>query len=150
MAKTLALLTMAIVAAIVLALSAILMNAISAAAFDAPDGAWDLKWSHIGGVWLGMSLSMLIGVAFGTFFMNPALAIVIYLVLPLMWSLVSQLVATLSDASRWLDTSLTFRPLLDGTVNGSQEWAKVAVSSIVWVFVPLTLGIFRTFRREIK
>ena len=150
LAKTLALLTLAVVGTAVLALSAVLMNAISAAAFDAPDGTWDLEWSHIGGVWLGISLSMLIGVAFGTFFMNPASAIVIYLVLPLMWSLVSQLVTALADASKWLDTSLTFRPLLDGTIDGSQEWAKVAVSSTLWVFVPLILGILRTFRREIK
>lgn len=150
LAKTIALLVLALVAVVALCGAAAAMNALAAGAFGAPDGVWDVKWSHVGGVYLGITLSMLIGVAFGALFMNPALSIVVYLVLPLMWSLVSQLVEQLKEASLWLDTSLTFRPLLDGSIDGQQEWSRVAVSAAVWVLVPLALGMVRIFRREIK
>lgn len=117
---------------------------------DTPAGVWDLTLRHAALIWVGIVLSMAMGAAFGALFMNPPTAIVAYMGIPLAWSIAVQLVESARDAALWLDTSLTFSWLLDGSISGGTQWQQLGVSVAVWVFLPLALGLLRLSRREVK
>ena len=77
-----------ILAAIVLALAATVACLITAAAGNlVAGGSWDLSLGAIGRGALFETLGLLGGVAFGLVFMNSALAIVLYYILPTVWSI---------------------------------------------------------------
>lgn len=117
---------------------------------EARDAAWDMGAGDVATFWIGIVLSTTMGAAFGAAFMNPAIAIVVYLVLPLAWSIVSQLVEVVGDLSRWLDSSVTFSHLLDGTMDEATDWWEVAASTGVWIALPLVVGLVRLSRREVS
>lgn len=147
-AKTIALVISAVVVtALLLGIAWLLTAAISG---EAGGSAWDVDAEHVGTSLLGILGSMLMGVAFGAVFMSPAVAIVTYLVLPVVWTLMGATVEYLADAAQWLDTSATFTPLLDGTIETSRQWQQVGVSALVWIAAPLTIGLVRLARREIR
>ena len=59
------------------------------------------------------------------------------------------LVSWLRDAAAWLDMGMTTAPLTMGEALTGQEWAKVGVSTAVWVGLPLAIGVWRSkWRRE--
>lgn len=115
-----------------------------------PSEPWDLSARDIATYWLGVTLSTIMGAAFGAVFMNPAVAIVVYLVLPVAWSVTGQLLEAVGDLSQWLDSSVTFSHLLDGSMDTAQSWWEVAASVGVWVLAPLVVGLVRLSRREIQ
>lgn len=117
---------------------------------DAPAGTWDLTVRHAALLWLGILLSMGMGAAFGSVFMNPPTAIVAYLGIPLLWSIAGQLVEAARDVAAWLDTSVTYSRLLDGSLEGAEQWQQLAASSVAWVALPLMLGLMRLARREVS
>lgn len=52
-------------------------------------------------------------------------------------------------AGRWADTSRTLQPLLEAKMTGL-AWAHLAVSVAIWVVLPLTIGLWRMVRSEVK
>ena len=136
-------------AALLLALAAA-GSALARATMSEPAGAWDVDLAHAGSLWLGLALSMLMGAAFGGMFMNAAVAIVTYMVLPFAWSIIGQLVEKARDAAQWLDTSATYSLLLDGSVDSTRDWQRIAVATAIWVLIPLIVGFLRLHRREIR
>lgn len=149
-AKLVAILASATVfSAFVLALAA-LATPLARALVGAPAGRWDVGVEHSLTLWLGIVLSMLMGAAFGALVMNPAGAIVVYLVLPFAWSVVGQLVDGADDVAQWLDTSITYSRLLEGAVETGGQWQQIAVSTLVWVLLPLAAGLVRLGRREVR
>ena len=149
-AKTGALLTTALASVGLLTAMAWLASWLASTVGDGPAEHWDVDATHVATMALGVVLSMLMGVAFGAMFMSPAVAIVVYLVLPIAWSLIGATVESLADAATWLDTSQTFSPLLEGTIDTAEQWQHVAVSSLAWVVLPLGIGLVRLSRREIR
>lgn len=149
-AKAAALLTTSLVSVGVLIALAWLTSWLTHTVGDGPADHWDVDAAHVATVALGVVLSMLMGVAFGAMFMSPAVSIVVYLVLPVAWSLLGATVESLADAATWLDTSQTFTPLLEGSIETAEQWRHVAVSSLAWVIAPLGIGLVRLARREIR
>src|SRR5690606_342719 len=49
-------------------------------------GGWSLRWSYVGTSAVVLAASVLMGIAFGMALLNSALAIVVYLVLPTLWT----------------------------------------------------------------
>ncbi|MFY1574674.1 ABC transporter permease [Verrucosispora sp. WMMD703] len=90
----------------------------------------------------------LIGAGFGLLLLHSPLAIVVYLVLPIVWSVLGGLVRPLHRVAGWLDTNLTMEPLFTAEVTAGQ-WQRLAVSLLVWLVVPLVAGLVRTMRREV-
>lgn len=146
--KVSAVLILGLLAVALVVIFAAIGNAIAPAFGGA--GTWDFgpqKWLNI--VILQVT-GLLIGVAFGMILQNSAAAIVLYYVIPLAFSIAVSLISGLADAAPWIDFNTAQSPLFDeGSVSG-KEWAQLAVTSIWWVWLPLSAGIWRAMRSEVK
>jgi hypothetical protein len=123
--------------------------AAAAVANLAGDGAWDLDAAAGGGLTLALLIYVLQGVAFGLLFLNTPVAIVLVLVLPTAWSIVTQVFSSLSDVGAWLDLDQVTRPLFAGEMAG-QDWAQLGTGVGVWVLLPFAIGTYRVLTREVK
>lgn len=111
---------------------------------------WSLSGWLLGGVALLVAIFVLQGTAFGMALLNTPAAIVAYLVLPTVWTILGSLVSWLSDAAGWLDLNLTTNPLTSEAALTGDEWARLGTSVAVWVLLPLAIGTWRVLRREVK
>lgn len=146
-----------LVAACLMGLVAILAAVVLAAAATAltelvrgGDPAWwngDTAEGLVGLV-VAQLVGVAIGVAFGMLIQNTPGAIVAYLFIPTVWSMVST-ISWMQTVGEWADTNQTLSPLIDGNISGMQ-WAHLAVSVLIWVVVPLTAGMWRVTRSEVK
>jgi ABC-2 type transport system permease protein len=123
-------------------------NAVGAAFFDG-DGSWRLTAGALGSAVLFQLINMTVGVAFGMLLMNSALAIVLYFLLPTVWSVLTEMIDALRTPAEWLDLGITTQPLTDNTMSGS-DWPKLAAAVGVWLVVPLAAGMVRLLRREVS
>ncbi|WP_043496431.1 ABC transporter permease [Georgenia sp. SUBG003] len=112
------------------------------------DGSWAMEWSLLGGLVLSLVLLVTQGVAFGLALLSTPVAIVAYLGLPTVWSILGMTVAALREPARWLDINSAMLPLMGGQMDATR-WAQLATSTAVWVLLPLTLGLWRTARRDV-
>lgn len=112
------------------------------------DGSWSLTAGRLGGGVLLQVLGVAQGVAFGAAIGNSAAAIVAFLVLPTLWSVLGALITSLQEPARWLDLGVTSGPLLEGSLDGG-DWARLGTSVAVWVLLPLLVGAQRLVRREV-
>jgi ABC-type transport system involved in multi-copper enzyme maturation permease subunit len=106
---------------------------------------WNLEWKYAVGFVAFVLVNSLMGMAFGALLLNTPAAIVLFLALPTIWTLISY--GVLEDIGRWLDTAQTFRHVLEADWDG--HTGPIVVSLAVWVAAPLALGIVRTLRREV-
>ena len=115
------------------------------------DGAGD--WDITSGFLVDMTFlqvsGLVQGFAFGLVFMNTAAAIVVYFILPTVWSILFGLVGWLSDIAPWVDLGTATEPIFDGELQ-AEDWAHVAVASAIWVGLPLVLGLWRLTHSEVK
>jgi ABC-2 type transport system permease protein len=146
LAKTLAALALglaAITVAVVLALLATLVG-----------GAAD-PWQGLGAdafakfVLLQVS-TILQGLAFGLLFLNSAIAIVVFFILPTAFSIVSSLWGALATARPWIDLGTSQAPLYMGQDLANDQWAQLATGSALWIVLPFVVGLARVLRSEVK
>jgi ABC-2 type transport system permease protein len=112
-------------------------------------GSWDMPLYVVAHGALFELISVLIGVAFGLVFMNSALAIVLYFILPMAWTILGETISALDKPADWLDTSRTFAPLVDGGMT-STAWAHLGTSVALWLGAFLVVGLWRLRRTELK
>jgi ABC-2 type transport system permease protein len=91
---------------------------------------------------------LLTGVAFGAALLNSAPAIVLYFALPLIWGIVGSF-DTFAGAADWLDTTQTTAPMMERSLSG-EEWAQFGTSMLLWLALPLAIGIYRIAKGEIR
>ena len=122
------------------------MNVIGIALFDG-NGSWAVDAGIVRG-YLGTTvISVSWGVGLGLLLRNTRLAIVAFIVLPMVVSVLA-LIPALADVLPWIDLTGASLPLVDGSLTG-REWAHLATAVIVWCAAPLALGLWRTSRREV-
>jgi ABC-type transport system involved in multi-copper enzyme maturation permease subunit len=96
---------------------------------------------------------MATGFAFGALFLNSPAGIVIYFVysfvLPTVFGIAAALMNWFESLQPWIDFNFSQSGLIDGTIAGN-EWAKLAVSGLLWLVLPLAIGIWRIRRAEVK
>jgi ABC-2 type transport system permease protein len=139
-----------VMAAVALGLGAVVACLIAAAVGNLlAGGSWDLPLWLLGQGTLFEVVAMLGGVAFGLAFMNSALAIVLYYLLPTIWTILGETIHALDKPANWLDTSRTLEPMLDGRLTGT-EWAQLGTSLGVWIGLVLVIGLWRLRRTELK
>ncbi|WP_402469773.1 ABC transporter permease [Isoptericola aurantiacus] len=113
----------------------------------------DADWG-LGALTAGMALMTVIymvqGVAFGLALMSTPGAIVVYLVVPTIMGAVAGLVTAWAEVWPWVDLSTASIPLLAGGDMGGEQWAQLLVAALIWVGLPLLVGILRVQRGEIK
>lgn len=122
---------------------------LAAIAFADGDGSWRLTAGALGSAVLFQVINITMGVAFGMLLMNSPLAIVLYFLLPTVWSMLTGLIDALKTPAEWLDLSVTSMPLTENAMSGS-DWPKLAASVGLWVVVPLVAGLLRLLRREVS
>lgn len=110
---------------------------------------WDFQGWAVAGMALMLVIYVLNGLAFGLALLNTPAAIVAYFALPTLLPLM-MLVSWLQTPYEWIDLSMTTAPLPGGDALTGEQWAQLAVSVVLWVGVPLTIGVWRVLRREVK
>ena len=144
LAKVLAGLALALVAFVVaLALAAISVGVAPSGA----DDTWTLPLSLLGQDALYAVISMLMGIAFGTAFLSSAPAIVLYFGLPIAIGALGS-ISAISGTVDWIETG-AFAPLTEEVLAG-RDWAQVLVAALVWIALPLAIGLWRIRRNEVK
>ncbi|HWC23568.1 MAG TPA: ABC transporter permease [Flexivirga sp.] len=142
-------------AALVLGVAGVVLALVSAVAFTALAGAlrggdpsWSLGWQVLLGVVVGQLLYMSIGVAFGMLIQNTPGAIVAFLILPTLWSILGSF-SWSESVAKWADTNRTLSPLYDGSMH-ADDWPKLFVSLVIWLALPMIVGIWRMTHSEVK
>jgi hypothetical protein len=139
-----------VIAAGILGLGAVVACLLAAAIGNViAGGSWDLTSSLLGNATVFEMAGMLGGVAFGLAFMNSALAIVLYYLLPTVWTILAETIHALDKPADWLDTTRTLQPLVDDQMTG-RDWAQLGTSLGVWVGLVLLIGLWRLRRTELK
>jgi ABC-2 type transport system permease protein len=114
---------------------------------------WDIGPLDVVFYFLLHAIGMATGFAFGTLFLNTAVAIVIYFVysfvLPGLFQIGAQLMSWFADIQPWIDFAAAQNPLIAGDVDGEQ-WAHLGVSGFIWLVLPLAVGLWRVLRAEVK
>ncbi len=98
-------------------------------------------------------VGILTGFALAALLLNTAAAIVVFFVytwvLPIIFELGSQLIGWFADLRPWIDFNNSQTPLIDATMT-DEDWAHFAVSGLIWLVLPLTIGLWRVLRAEVK
>jgi len=138
----------AVMSVIISLLVSVVGTALSGA-LDRGEASWSLPMALLSQAVLLQVLNVVMGVAFGMLLMNTPVAIVLFFMLPTVWSILTDLIDAVRDAAEWLNLSGAMSPLGDGSTSGDQ-WAKLATSALVWIVLPMVLGTLRLIRREVK
>ena len=114
-------------------------------------GSWDITTAGLVNAILIQLFGLFMGFAFAMLIMNSAAAIVLYFVLPSIWSVIGQVVPWLREnVQEWADFGFTQAPLQGGEWASGKEWAHLAVAGTIWLIIPLLLGVWRLLRSEVK
>jgi ABC-type transport system involved in multi-copper enzyme maturation permease subunit len=93
------------------------------------------------------------GFAFGALFLNSPAGIVVYFVysfvLPGLFALGAALMDWFASLQPWIDFNTDQNDLIDATIHG-KGWAHLVVSGLIWLVLPLVIGIWRIRRAEVK
>ena len=112
------------------------------------DGGWRIDGTLLGQALLMEVVFVLMGLGFGAVLLNSPLAIVAYLVVPNLWSVLGETIKGLHTAAGWLDMNATSAPMSEPDMTAG-EYGRLAVSVLLWVVVPLAAGTVRVLRREV-
>jgi ABC-type transport system involved in multi-copper enzyme maturation permease subunit len=122
------------------------------AAIQGQSPAWSFGWTGFLGFLVTQTFAMLGGFALACLFLNTPAAIVVYVVykyvLPGLIALGS-LMDWFSHLAPWIDFQAAQNELYDLPMTASQWWHLV-VSGIIWLVVPLVIGLWRIGRAEVK
>jgi ABC-2 type transport system permease protein len=73
---------------------------------------------------------------------------VLYFGLPLAWTLLGRIPA-LENAARWLDGSRSTTPMTEHVMSATER-ARVGATLTVWMVLPLTVGLWRVTRGDVR
>jgi ABC-type transport system involved in multi-copper enzyme maturation permease subunit len=114
---------------------------------------WDLHASVLAQIVLADEIGMLMAFMLGVLFRNSPGAVVGYFVYALVLPGISGALAGAqqwwADHAAWFDLRTASIPLYDSGVTG-QQWAQLGVSTVLWLVVPLAIGLRMLLRSEVK
>lgn len=113
------------------------------------NGAWDYGGSGFGLIAILQVLGIIGGLAYGMLLLNSAAAIVLSFAIPTVASIVFAW-NKLAGAQPWLDQNTAQAPLSANDGMTSSDWKHLVVNTLVWVVVPISIGIWRLLRSEVK
>jgi|RhiMethySRZTD1v2_1073278.scaffolds.fasta_scaffold224757_2 ABC-2 type transport system permease protein len=119
------------------------------------DTSWNVSVADFGLIILANVLGMMAGFMLGVVFRNSPGAIVGYFVFSLVLPGVAEALSNTQEWFRenasWLDFNTATGRLFEGADGLTGEvWAQVGVTTLVWVLIPLTIGMRFLLRSEIK
>jgi hypothetical protein len=102
---------------------------------------------------LGSLLCLLTGTMLGMLIRNSSAALVSYFVISLVLPTLAGILATsrpsFADLQPWVDANFARSFLFEGTLT-AEQWANVAVTTVVWLVLPALLGLRLVMRSEVK
>jgi ABC-2 type transport system permease protein len=150
-AKLTAGLLLALIVSLIATVSAFIVNGIYAVVHGGAD--WHFGFLAFLGFLLTQLFSMLTGFAFATLLLNTAAAIVVYFaykfVVPTIFAVAAGLLGWFEHVQPWVDFAQAQAPLFDASMHG-KDWAHLLVTTLVWLVVPVALGVWRILRAEVK
>ncbi len=118
------------------------------------DTVWDISMSMAPQMVLFNLIGMAIGFTLGVVMRSSAPAIVAYfvvsLVLPGILVLLAQVRPWFADLQSWIDWNETQVALLEGAMDTGEEWAMLGSTTMIWIVVPLVVGLLSLRRSEVK
>jgi len=116
--------------------------------------SWRLDAGNVAGFFVVSVLAMLGGFAVATLIINTPASIVLFViyrfVLPGVFAALSALSDTLGKVLPWIDFQGAQFDINDWTLSGAAAWAHLIVSGLLWLVLPLGLGMWRLVRVEVK
>jgi ABC-2 type transport system permease protein len=126
---------------------------VAGSAIAGVDTVWDISLSMAPQMVLGDLIGMAIGFTLGVVLRNSAPAIVGYFVvsfvMPGILVLLAQVRSWFEDLQPWIDWNKTQVVLFDGATNTGKEWAMLGSTTMIWIVVPLVLGLLSMRRSEV-
>jgi ABC-2 type transport system permease protein len=114
---------------------------------------WDSSLTELLYIVIGNILGMLIGFMLGLLIRNSPGAIVGYfifsLVLPGLSTVLAANAKWFEDRRPWVDFNFAQGQLFNGHLTGEQ-WAQLAVTTLIWLVIPLAVGVRIVLRSEVK
>ena len=127
---------------------------VAGSALAGVDTVWDISLSMAPQMVLGDLVGMAIGFTLGVVLRNSAAAIVGYfvvsLVMPGILVLLAQVRSWFEDLQPWIDWNDTQVALLEGATNTGKEWAMLGSTTMIWIVIPLVVGLLFLRRSEVK
>lgn len=152
LAKLVAGLVLALLVAVVAVVAAVVSNLLYGAVSSNPT-SWELGETSLPGFLVLQGIGMLTGFALAALLLNTAAAIVVFFaysfVLPAVFAITSGLIGWVADVRPWVDFGNAQVPLFDWSMDGV-EYAHLLVSGLIWLVLPLALGLWRVLRAEVK
>ncbi len=153
LAKALALALVA-VPSMLLAFGLGALGHLAGTAIRGTEPVWDLTWASVGQFALGNVLGVLVGFTLGILVRSTAAALAAYFVFSFVVPPLVMLLATkqawFHDLHAWVDPTVTQNALFGPTGLDAQQWQQLAVTSVVWLALPLAVGVARLVRAEVK
>lgn len=141
------------VASMLVALGVGVLGNLLGAAIVGIDPVWDLSTSQFANIVLGQVLGMLIGFTLGVLIRNSPAAIVGYfvysLVLPGALGTLAAFQEWFRDLQPWVDVNFAITRLFDQEMT-AEYWAQLGVTTLVWLWIPLAIGLRAVLRAEVK
>lgn len=117
------------------------------------DPVWDVSLATAPQIVLGNLVGMAIGFTLGVVLRSSAAAIVAYfvvsLVLPGILELLAMVRAWFADLQPWIDWNETQVELFEGTTSTGEQWAMLGSTTMIWIVVPLVVGLLLLRRSEV-
>jgi hypothetical protein len=117
------------------------------------DAIWDQSIGVLGAIVLGNTLVLLVGFMLGLLIRNSAGAMVAYFVFGFVAPPLLELLAFTQDwfrdAHAWVDPNVTQKLLFHGPLVGEQ-WTQLGATTLVWLVLPITVGLWTMLRAEVK
>jgi ABC-2 type transport system permease protein len=116
---------------------------------------WDVSLTEFSYFLLGSVLGLLIGFMLGILIRASSGAIAAYFVYSFLLPTIFLVLATnqswFKDLQPWIDVTFAQGPLFafDGALTGEQ-WANIAVTGLIWMVIPLAVGLGFVTRAEVK
>jgi len=139
--------------AIPLALAVGALGNVVGSALNGTAQVWNINGTEIAQIVLANVLGMFIGFTLGVLVRNSAGAVVGYfvyaLVLPPALMLLASMQGWFADLQPWVDFNYAQSALYAGSMTGEQ-WANLGVAGLLWLVLPLSVGLVLLRRSEVK
>jgi ABC-type transport system involved in multi-copper enzyme maturation permease subunit len=126
---------------------------VAGAASAGVDPVWDVTLGNLLTMDLANVLGLLVGFMLGVVIRSSAGALVAYFIYQFLLPSLGLVLAAKQDWFRhlqpWVDFNFDQGALLEGTVS-AQEWTHLAITGLIWLVVPLAVGLRLVVRAEVK
>ncbi len=143
-------------AVVVLALgAAIAAVGVALSPVNGGEAVWNLGYNEVQNFLLTSLIGVLVGFALAMLLRSSPAAIVAYFVytfiLPGVAGALSALIDGFDKVAPWVEFNTAQSPLFTGDYRATgEEWAQIAVSGVIWLVIPFTLGLWRLVKAEVK